>query len=384
MRPLALGCTAAVVALLVQGLPLPASPAGAEETAGIRAAIDAVLEPAHADGRFSGVALVARDDAVVYERAFGLAAREWNVPHKPESKFRIGSLTKQFTATLILGLVEDGRIDLDAPVERYLPEYPSPGRERITIRHLLSHTSGIPDVTRRPDVLEIVRDPATPAEVASRYCSDPSTSRPGSEFEYSNCGYLVLGLVYETVTGHAYVDGVERLAQRAGLTATGYAGPSEIVPRLAHAYRRTAEDFVHMPYVDWSVAFASGSLYSTAADLARWTRALGDGEILSPTSRAMMFSDQMNGYGVGWHVGTVTSETLDEFLSRDEGTTERRPGAFQIVSHGGDLPGFHSRVTYLPETGEVVVLLDNHDSGALASISADMVRVLVGRPLAAR
>jgi CubicO group peptidase (beta-lactamase class C family) len=189
-----------------------------------------ILQQYYRNDKFSGAALVGYGDTVVYEGAFGLADETWKIANTPATRFQIGSLTKQFTAALILELAQQGRLNLDATLSVYLPEYRHDVADVVTIRQLLGHSAGVPDFVRRSDIMQILKEPATPQEVISKYCSNALEFAPGTEFKYSNCGYLILGALYEQVTGETYADGLRRLTARAALPDTGISGPRAIVP----------------------------------------------------------------------------------------------------------------------------------------------------------
>jgi CubicO group peptidase (beta-lactamase class C family) len=165
--------------------------------------VDRVIAPYHRAGKFSGAVLVGLGDEVVYQAAFGLADETWRVANTPETRFRIGSLTKQFTGALILELSRHGRLDLNRTLSVYLPAYRADVGGAITIRQLLSHSAGVPDFVRRPDVMEILKRPASPDEVVSNLCSGALEFKPGTRFQYSNFGYPILGAVYEKVSGES-------------------------------------------------------------------------------------------------------------------------------------------------------------------------------------
>lgn len=330
--------------------------------------VDALVSQYHREGKFSGAVLVGRGNEVVYERALGLADEAWNVPNTLDTRFQIGSLTKQFTGTLILGLVREHRLELDAPVTTYLPDYPS----AVTIRQLLSHTSGVPDFVRRPDIMELLKHPATPSEVVRDDCSGPLEFAPGSRFRYSNCGYLILGAVYERVTGESYAAGLQRLISKAGLSDTGLGGPRQLIPRLATAYVVEGGHPLKAPYIEWSVAFASGAVYSTVRDLWRWRGAiLGDREL---------FALRPFGYSYGWHVGVTDRAHLRKFLASDyDADPPPLSAPIRLASHSGDLPGFHSSMTILLDGSWTVILLDNHDSKWLPELGAEILSTVLNR-----
>ncbi len=339
-----------------------------------RIAIDAIVMKYHGAGKFTGSVLVGHDDRVVCVHCVGLADESWRVSNTAETRFQIGSLTKQFTAALILYLAQQRRIDLDTPLSTYLPDYRADSGRLVTIRNLLGHSSGIPDLVRRPDIAEILKRPAPPAEVVGSYCSGPLEFEPGSRFKYCNCGYLILGAIYERVSGQSYSEGVQHLISRAGLRDTGISGPRDVVPRLATAYVIESGRLVKAPYIEWSVAFASGGLYSSVLDLWRWRCALLDGAALGKEAKAELFAMRPFGYSYGWHVGRTDRGHLRKFLASDYDTEPPPLSAhIMLASHSGDLPGFHSSMTILLDGSWTVILLDNHDSKWLPDLAAEIL-----------
>jgi CubicO group peptidase (beta-lactamase class C family) len=332
------------------------------------------------NGEFSGSALVGYGDTIVYEGALGLADETWKAANTPATRFQIGSLTKQFTAALILELAWQRRIDLDAPLSAYLPDYPRDVAASVTIRQLLGHTAGVPDLVRRPDIMQIVKEPATPQEVISKYCSNALEFTPGTQFKYSNCGYLILGALYEHVTGETYADGLRRLTARAGLTDTGISRPRSVMPRLATAYVIENGQQIRAPYIDWSVAFSSGAVYSTVRDLWQWRKELLGGRVLGEKATKEVFAIRPFGYSFGWHVGRTNQAQLRTFLASDYDTQPANDtGNLLLASHSGDLPGFHSCMTLFLDRTWTVILLDNHDSKSLPNLAAEIINAVLTR-----
>ena len=359
--------------------PLLGLPGCTDDRARAAAKIGRIVEAYDRSGRFSGAVLVARGNEVTFERAAGLADESWRIPNSRDTRFQIGSLTKQFTAALVLELVHEGVLSLEVPLARYFPEYRSDTGSRVTLEHLLSHTSGIPDFVRRPDIMDVVLHPATPSEVTTKYCSEALEFEPGSRFKYSNCGYLILGALYERVSGKTYAEGVAALAARAGMHDTGVAGPRDIVPRLATAYVRDGGVQKKAPYIDWSVAFASGAVYSTADDLWRWRRAVMEESVLGKGTRDEIFAFRPFGYSFGWHVGRSDRDHFQQFLASDNDTAQAAPSMeIRMAAHSGDLPGFHSCMAVLLDGSWTVILLDNHDSRALPALAAEILREVYG------
>jgi CubicO group peptidase (beta-lactamase class C family) len=239
------------------------------------AKIQEVLAVAHKYRQFNGATLVAEYGKVVYKGAFGMANMEWNIPNTPDTKFRLGSITKQFTATVILQLVEQGKIKLNGKLSDYLPEYRKDVGDKVTIHHLLTHTSGIPSYTSQPGFAENVsRNPYKVDEFVKKYASGNLEFEPGSKFLYNNSGYFLLGAIIERVTGKPYEQVLkENIFDPLGMKNTGYDHYDTIIPKRATGYSKTPDGYTNAVYLDMSIPYAAGSLYSTVEATCRsWTR----------------------------------------------------------------------------------------------------------------
>src|SRR5512145_1892680 len=202
------------------------------------AKIQDVLSLAHKYRQFNGTALVAENGKVVYKGAFGMANMEWGIPNTPETRFRLGSITKQFTAALTLQLVEQGKIKLDAKISDYLPDYRKDIGEKVTIHHLLTHTSGIPSYTSQPGFFENVsRNPYKVADFVKKYTSGHLEFKPGAKYSYNNSGYFLLGAIIERVTGKSYEQVLkENILDPAGMKNTGYDHHDTLIQKRASGY----------------------------------------------------------------------------------------------------------------------------------------------------
>lgn len=297
--------------------PFPPSPALAAPSLAEQA--DALIEPFVAAGAFQGVVLLAVRGEVVYERAYGKASAELDVDNTPDTRFQIASVSKPFTAACILLLAEQGRIDLHAPLSDLLPDYPN--GDRLTVDHLLTHTSGIPNVNGLPDYDEWPRNPHTTGELVEKFRDLPLEFEPGEQYSYSNSNYNLLAHLIETVSGMSYGEYLEENVLRpAGMSHTGHRGDmSAIVPGLATGYAPFgARGLMRAPYLDWTTKTGNGSLYSTAADLLRFDRALRDGSILSPESLTAFYGLERT-LGYGWFPGEKFGEARVTINGRSPG-----------------------------------------------------------------
>jgi len=330
--------------------------------------IDQLLERYHALRQFNGSALIAERGEVILSRGYGLANFEWSVPNASDTRFRVGSITKQFTAVIVLQLVEEGALALDGRIVDYLPGYPRPQGELVTIHQLLNHTSGIPSYTGFPGFMEDdVRDPFEPDSLVALFAGLPLEFEPGSRFRYNNSAYVLLGLIIERVTGRPYAQVLrERVLDPSGLAATGYDHEEEIRKRGASGYVRTLDGYENAPYLDSSIPYAAGMMYSTVEDLYGWDQVLySDALFRDPASKEAMFTPGLEDYGHG-------------FFVRD--TTAGDPGpAVRVIEHGGGIFGFSTIFRRFPADRHAIVLIDN-TGGDLRPIVDGITAILYGQP----
>ncbi len=330
--------------------------------------IDSLVRTFEARERFSGVVLVARNGEVLFRKACGLANREWEVPNTVDTKFRIGSLTKQFTSFLIMRLVELGKIDLGGKICDHLPYYRGDTGTRITVHHLLTHTSGLPMFSRNP-LPEERLGPYPVREFVEKYCSDDLGFEPGSRFLYSNCGYYILGAVIESVTGKTYEEAlIQMILEPAGMTNTGYDHPEKILPRRASGYGIDNGVLFNARYQNMSIPFAAGAMYSTVDDFLLWDKALSSGSLLSKKLTETMLSPHVAGenYGYGWYV------------EKDTATDPAR--SVTVCSHGGGITQFNNLVVRRIEERILIVVFSNVYGTRLGAMSKGINNILHNRP----
>ena len=332
------------------------------------AKIQEVLALAHKYRQFNGAALVAENGKVVYKGAFGMANIEWNIPNAPDTKFRLGSITKQFTATLTLQLVEQGKIKLDGKITDYLPDYRKDIGEKVTVHHLLTHSSGIPSYTGQPGFFENVsRNPYKVSEFVKKYASGNLEFEPGSKYSYNNSGYFLLGAIIEQVTGKSYEQVLkENILDPAGMKNTGYDHYNTIIPKRASGYNKTPDGYTNAPYLDMSIPYAAGSMYSTVEDLYLWDQALYTDKLISAQSKALMYKPFLQEYAYGWVVTNASFKQNDKPV--------------QVITHGGGINGFTTTIVRYPNEKNLIVLLDNTGTGYLNRLSESLAKILYNQP----
>jgi CubicO group peptidase (beta-lactamase class C family) len=333
------------------------------------ARIKEVLTLANKYGQFNGSALVAENGKIILKEGFGSANMEWGIPNTPQTKFRLGSITKQFTAMLTLQLMEKGMLRLDGKLADYLPDYRKDVAEKVTIHHLLTHTSGIPSYTSLPGFFEDVsRNPYKVSDFVKKYASGDLEFEPGSKFSYNNSGYFLLGAVIERLTGKAYEQVLkENILEPLGMTNTGYDHNDAIIEKRASGYVRTPDGYSNARYLDMSIPYAAGSIYSTVEDLYLWDQALYANKLISANSAGLMYTPFLENYAYGWAISTAPFQI------------DNRP--VQIVKHDGGINGFSTIIVRYVGQKHLIVLLDNTSQGMyLDPLSTTIGNILYNRP----
>ena len=312
--------------------------------------------------KFTGTVLIARDGKPIFRKAYGMADREWDIDNTLDTKFRLGSITKQFTATLILRLVEQGKVKLDDPVSKYYTDAPKTW-SKITIHHLLTHTSGIPSYTAIPDFFpKHSRDPLTPAGIMKLTQDAPLDFEPGTKFSYDNSGYILLGYIIEKVTGKSYAANLqENIFGPLGMKDSGYDDFAQVIHHRASGYERHEGNVLNAPYLDMSLPYAAGSLYSTVDDLLIWDQALYGDKILSEESKRKMFTPFLDNYAYGWLI-------------------RKDPKHLQF-SHGGGINGFNTEIERYPQDKVTVIALSNLGTDAMDNMGGDLALLAFGEKI---
>ena len=365
----AVGMAAVGMALFL----LPSLSLGREfSSSALRSQIDQILREAYPENEPGVAAIVVDGGKTILRSGYGLADLEHGITIEPDMVFRLGSMTKQFTAVAVMILAEEGKLSLDDDFTQHLPDYPRPktrdGVEtRVTIEHLLTHTSGIPSYTAKPELMARVYEPYTVDAMLAVFKDEALEFEPGSKWDYNNSGYFLLGALIEEVSGRSYADFVhERIFKPLGMNQTYYGEHERVIARRARGYHRDGDAYVNAPYIDMSIPYAGGSLLSTVDDLATWNRALGTDELLPRPVPERMWTDyalangEASGYGYGWFVGD------------HEG--------IPVVFHAGGIHGFASIGIRLPSRDAHLALLTNNPQNgqALAFLAQRIASLLIG------
>jgi CubicO group peptidase (beta-lactamase class C family) len=361
MRPVRLTLPLALAAALAS---LAAAANPPEPAAFARYAEDVLADAYDSDAPGAAV-LVMRGDEVLYRGARGEADVDGDVPLTPDDLFRIGSVTKQIAAAGLLTLVDAGKVALDDPLSKYLPDYP--GGKDITIEQLLNHTSGIKSYTDIPGVMEgpIQRD-VTTAQLVDYFKDEAPVFAPGEAWGYNNSGYVLVGAVIEAASGqswHAYLE--DALFKPLGMKDTGYGADPAIVARQAKGYGSDGDGPTPPLQLSMTQPHAAGALVSTVDDLARWNRALHEGRVLKPETYARMITPVGKATDAGYGYGIGSAEV-------------RGTPSYQ---HGGGIPGFTSQLNYVPGPDISVAVLLNSDNPGPGNEAQSVARRLTAAAL---
>lgn len=336
-----------------------AAPAVAQDAAKIEPArMDAIARADADKGEFMGVVLVARDGEILFDKGYGSANLEWKIANDGDTKFRLGSVTKQFTGAAILLLQERGKVKLDAPVKTYLPDAPA-AWDKVTVRNLLTHSGGIPNFTSFDDYGKLKTLEATTASLIARFRDKPLDFQPGEKYAYSNSGYILLTAIIEKASGQSYSAFLtENIFKPLGMGDTGYDSHAAIIPRRAAGYSPSAKGVVNTDYLDMTIPQGAGALYSTSHDLLKWQRGLFGGKLLTPESLKAYLTPFKDNYALGVTVTTADGSTL--------------------VSHGGGIEGFNTWLGYDPDRKLTVVVLANLNGDAPGRLGKAMLTLARG------
>jgi CubicO group peptidase (beta-lactamase class C family) len=323
--------------------------------------IDDLLQRYHNYGQFDGAVLVAEDGEVIFKKGYGYANREWDVLNEPDTKFRIGSITKQITAMAIMILQEKGKLSVYDSICKYVPDCPTVWKD-ITIHHLLTNTSGIENFQDFPDNLQYERLPTTVENTVARFKDKELMFRPGTEFGYSSSGYVLLGYIIEQVTGKSYEQVIKQsIFEPLQMKNSGYDHPQTILKHRAAGYAQKGQTALNAVHFEMDTPHAAGALYSTVEDLFLWDQALYTEQLVSKKSIDTIFVEHVHfgeesGYGYGWFMRKLFNRKL--FL------------------HNGSISGFQAQLFRFPNENIFIVSLSNYELANLFTINENIAAIL--------
>jgi D-alanyl-D-alanine carboxypeptidase len=361
-RPIGLATLAVLIAfpLPAQSLPTPAA---------VRRVADSLAAAfVRSDGAPSvAVAMVRGKDTLAFG-AWGKVDLENNLTATTRSVYRIGSVTKQFTAAAVMQLVEQGRVGVDDSIGQYLPTLPTAWRA-VTVRQLLNHTSGIPSYTDLGQAwLRRLGEEMRPDTLVALTAAKPLEFAPGTKWKYNNSGYVVLGMLIEKLTGHSWATDIqERFAIPFGLDDTRECLTTPIIFRRAHGYEREKNAWVNTTFLHMSQPYAAGSLCSTIVDLTKWNAALHGGKVVSAASYEMMT--------------TPSGAAAKGGLPYGFGLGRAMMGERVVITHGGGIPGFITSNAWIPSLDLSITVLTNSGSAKPDDLMRVLARAAVGAPL---
>ena len=340
-----------------------------EFSADHQAYVDSVMNANYNSAEPGAVILIAKNGQPVFRKAYGMANLELEVPNKPEYVFCIGSMSKQFTAVSILQLAQEGKLSLDEDIRKYLPWYNTHGR-KITMANLLSHTSGIPSFSEKPDFIQKGIIDHSKREMADYFMNDSLLFEPGTDWSYSNSGYTVANLVLEEVSGMSFSDYVQNhIFEPLGMKKTYIGTHERLIPQAVSGYSPTGDgNFRKANYFSWTWLFGGGLIISCVDDLLKWDEALYTEELLrqewlkNAWRSFALPGNKMTNYGFGW------------ILGKFQGT--------EIVTHGGATYGFRSNDVRIPSAHVYVIILSNKEvPGKVPEFTVDIALMVAGKPL---
>ena len=324
--------------------------------------IDSLLLKSVNDAEFSGSVLVAKAGKIVLHKGYGYSHEEQKTPNDEQTIYCIASITKTFTAALILKLQEQGKLSVQDNINRYIPGFAN--GEKITIHQLLTHTSGMPDYLRDKGFQSIDQSkPVTREEMMNFFKDKPLDFEPGTSFRYSNSGYTLLGYIIEKVTGTTYADALAGyIFKPLHMEHTTYGPPQGDHNKLATGYMMSYKNFKRIsPVVHASVSYATGAIYSTVGDLYKWHQALQKKKFLTEQSLTAAYKKDKGSYGYGWFT--------DSLYNR------------QRVSHDGNIPGYKSNINRFPQDDVCVIALSNSNNSGVGGLVRNMVNIMYHQPL---
>ena len=341
----------------------PVAPARLDPGA-LTARIDEYLSAQATQNGFMGTALLAREGKPLFVKGYGFANAEWQIPNAADTKFRIGSVTKQFTSMLIMQLREQGKVKLEDSLCTYLQPCPEAWKP-VTIHHLLTHTSGIPTYTGLAEWRKVNMVPHTIDQMIGFFRNLPLEWKPGEKYAYNNSGYFLLGVVIEKATGKKYEEALrDMILSPLGMNDTGYDWTSAIIPKRASGYMGAGAQMTNAAPLDMQQPYAAGSLYSTVGDLLKWDQALYTNTLLPEAAKQIMWTPFLNNYAYGWNVRPPSDASY----------------GYKWTAHSGGINGFSSMIIRVPDAKLTAIVLCNNMTTAAGAVTNDLLAIYFGKP----
>lgn len=329
-------------------------------------AINETLTQSYKPNEPGAAVIVVKDGKVLFRKGYGMANLELGVPVEPDMVFRLGSITKQFTAVAVLMLAEQGKLSLSDEITKFLPDYPTKGH-KITVEHLLNHTSGIKSYTSMPEWLALWRKDTTVKELIDLFKDQPMDFAPGEKWSYNNSGYFLLGAIIEKASGQTYQDFVEKnIFAPLGMKHSYYDNTSRIIPRRVTGYSKGSEGFRNAAYLSMFQPFAAGSLMSSVDDLALWDAALYTDKLVKQESlkrawtASLLTNKKSAHYGYGWSLSSYEDRAL--------------------IEHSGGINGFATYAVRVPDQRTYVAILTNRDWMSPGLVGFKIAALTIGKP----
>jgi CubicO group peptidase (beta-lactamase class C family) len=333
----------------------------------IQLQIDAIFNKSYPANSPGAIVLIAKDDTVIYRKSFGMANLELKVPMKPGNVLHLASITKQFTSVSILLLMEQGKLNIQDPLSKYIADYPR-GNE-ITLHNLLNHSSGIKSFTNLVDFRSKTRNDMTPEEIISSFKKLPLEFEPGERYEYSNSEYVLLGYIIEKIAGMSYENFIQKyIFDKLGMKNSCYGNSDKIIPNRANGYQLNDSSYQNAEYISMTIPYAAGSLMSTVDDMFLWSKAIHHNTLISEKSKQIAFTNytlkngKLSNYGYGWAINELA------------GTTS--------IEHTGGINGFTTSGIYVPGRNIYSIVLSNLDDGiGPEADNLKAVSIMLGKPI---
>ncbi len=331
-------------------------------------AINEILTQTYKSNEPGASVVVVKDGKVIFRKGYGMANLELGVPVEPDMIFRLGSVTKQFTAVAILMLAEQGKLSLDEDITKFLPDYPAK-TQRVTVEQLLNHTSGIKSYTSLPEWLLMWRKDTELNELIGLFKDKPTDFAPGERWSYNNSGYVLLGAIIEKASGQSYQDFIEKnIFQRLGMAHSFYDNTARVIPRRVTGYSKGKDGYINAPYLSMTQPHAAGALAPSVDDLALWDAALYTDKLVKQETLkrawtpAKLTNGKLTHYGFGWAMNSYEGHT--------------------VIEHGGGINGFSTYALRMPDDRVFVAALTNKDSGGPgpARVVLKIAALTVGEP----